>query len=86
MKIVNFAICCCAFCEALADPPAIISINNLDDLRVIDLTDNSELERFQILVYQNPKKITNGSLQFALKIDFRNFNETIRFNNEIIDP
>ena len=86
MKIASYfvAVSCCAFFEALADSPAIISINNSDNLRVINLTDNSELERFQVSVYRNPEKIIDGSLKFALKIDFRNFDKQIRFNNETI--
>jgi len=86
MKTVNCftAICCCTFCEVIAYSPAIISIDNTNNLRIIDQRNNRELEYFQVSIYQNPRKNENGSLQFALKIDFRNFNEKIRFNDEII--
>jgi hypothetical protein len=84
MKIASYfvAISCCAFCEVIADSPAIISIDNPDNLSIT--TNNSELERFQVSVYRDPEKIIDGSLKFALKIDFRNFDKQVRFNDEII--
>ncbi len=86
MKIISyfFAISCFSFFEVIADSPAIISVDNPDNLRIVDQTTNSELERFRVSVYRNPEKVIDGSLKFALKIDFRNFKEKIRFNNEII--
>ena len=86
MRITNCfsVIFCFTFFEVFANSPAIISIDNSDNLRVIDQRDNFELERFRVSIYRNPQKSTNGSLQFALKVDFRNFNEKIRFNNDII--
>lgn len=86
MKIASYfiAISCCAFCEVFADSPAIISIDNPDNLRIINQLDNSEVGHFQISVHQNPQKTTYGDLQFSLKIDFENFNKQIRFDNQII--
>lgn len=87
MKIFNFIIliCCCFLFKAQGDSPAIISIMNSKELRIIDQrNNNSEIERFQVSIYQNPRKCANGSLTFALKINFRNFSEEIRFNNEVI--
>ena len=87
MKIFNFmtAICCCILFEVQADSPAIISITNSEKLRIIDQTNNSEFARFQVSMHQNPRKCADGSLKFALKINFENFNEKVRFNNEVIE-
>jgi len=80
------AICFCAEVFGLApnDPPALISILRPDDLHIINQTDNSICGSFHVSLFSNPKKCTDGSLQFSLIIDRENFNGKIRFCNETI--
>ena len=89
MKIFNClaAICCWAEVFGLVQdsPPALVSIFRPDDLRIINLTDNSECGNFRVSLFSNPKKCTDGSLQFALKIDLGNFEGKIRFDNKTIE-
>lgn len=89
MKMLNClaVICYCAEVFGLVQDtqPALVSIVRPDNLRIIDLTDNSERGRFRVSLFSNPKKCTDGSLQFALRIDLGNFKEKIRLNNEIIE-
>ena len=88
MKIFNcFAVICgCVevFCLEPGEFPAIVSVDNPENLRIIDQTDNTEIERFHISVFSNPRKCANGSLSFFLKINFKNFNEIVRFDDEMI--
>ena len=89
MKPSNYTalIFCCVVIssEVCADPPAIISVDHPDDLRIIDQTDNSERGRFRVSVFSNPQKCSDGSLKFALRIDLENSNEVIRFGNKVIE-
>ncbi|MCR4624118.1 MAG: hypothetical protein K5780_05795 [Alphaproteobacteria bacterium] len=88
MKIFNYLmiICGCVevFCLEPGEFPAIVSIENPDNLRIIDQIDNTEIERFHVSVFSNPRKCADGSLEFVLKTSFENFNEIVRFDNEII--
>lgn len=88
MKILSCLIIICecveVFCLEPGEFPAIVSIENPDNLRIIDQTDNTEIERFHVSVFSNPRKCADGSLEFILKTSFENFNEIIRFDNEII--
>ena len=81
------SICCCAkvFGSFSNDPPAIISIIRPDDLRIIDLRDNSECGRFRVSLFSTPKKCADGSLLFSLRIDLGSFKEKIRFDEKIIE-
>ena len=89
MKISNcLAIICGCVEVSCLNPnefPAIVSIERSDDLRIMDLTDNSERGRFQVSVFSNPQKCADGSLKFSLRIDFGNFNEIVRFDDKIIE-
>lgn len=88
MKILSYLVTICGcvkvFCLEPGEFPAIVSVENSDNLRIIDQTDNTEIERFHVSVFSNPRKCADGSLEFVLKTSFENFNEIIRFDNEII--
>ncbi len=83
--LISICVCVSVYCLDSVESPAVISIEHPDDLRIIDQTNNSEQGRFQIVVFSNPQKCIDGSLKFLLKINFKNFNETVRFDDKIIE-
>ena len=89
MKIFNYfaAICGCAeaFCLEPGEFPAIVSVENPDNLRIIDQTDNSEIGQFQTSVFSNPQKCADGSLKFFLRINLGNFREIVCLDDRVIE-
>jgi len=89
MRIFNCLAAICGFADVFClnpgEFPAIVSVENPDNLRITDQTDNTEIGRFQVSVFSNPQKCTDGSLKFFLKISPGNFHEVIRFDNKIIE-
>lgn len=89
MKISNFLMIICSFSEVFCGIQTyssdIISIENSEDCRVIDSKDNSEKDRFQVVVYRKPEKCVNGSLRIPMKVNFRKFKEPVRFNEKTIE-
>lgn len=89
MKIFSYlaVICACVevFCLEQGEFPAIVSIENSDNLRIIDQTDNTEIGWFHVSVFSNPQKCDNGSLSFFLQINFENFDEIVRFDDKMIE-
>ncbi len=89
IKIFDFLIIICCFsgvfCRVQNYSLDMISVENSEDCRVIDLRDNSEKDRFQVMVYRKPEKCVDGSLRIPMKVNFRNFKESIRFDEKTIE-
>lgn len=64
--------------------PAIVSVTNLNDFHITKLDDGFEIGVFQIIVFQQPKKCSDGSLELQLQIKTV-FGEKIKYNDKEIE-
>ena len=70
--------------ELSAIGPAIVSVTNYNDFRITDSENNSQIGTFQISVYRQPKKCSDGSIELELRIT-TDFQEKIKYDDKEIE-